>query len=404
MHTGLLIISSLLSVVTCLTDIVQREGSNTTMSCKLESSNWTSCVFKHHDPSEAECALLPDQGNLQPCGGSSLEETQIQITEDGEYCQLLFRNVHVTQTGQWECQVIYSNQSKSSQAFQLSVLVQPSHIDFQPESEIYKYFEDAPFKANLQVQNVAPKPKVVWSMSNNSIDGVHYIDTKVTNQSQTLKVEESLTIPMMKSIFNGKSLQYELRIAVVDEFGNLSPEEDYVQEGEVTLKCKDCETPSTTSPSPITTTTSTTTATTNEPTSLSTIQETSPSTSTTSSQTSTSSTTSTTTTTTTNPPSTTTTEVPEIPCRFNLTDLSGSLNWPLAGARCDEETKNHPEWIMSIMCHGNCLDTINIVFDDMGMDNEASDPCATQLLFESVDNFTKTMYDILNLSKIFNFV
>ena len=75
--------------------------------------------------------------------------------------------------------------------------------------------------------------------------------------------------------------------------------------------------------------------------------------------------------------------------------MSGSLDWPLVGARCDEETKDHPEWIMSIMCHGNCLDTINIVFDDLGMDNEAMDPCATQLLFESVDNFTKTMYDIL---------
>ena len=32
-----------------------------------------------------------DQGNLQPCGGSSLEETQIQISEDGDYCQLLLR-------------------------------------------------------------------------------------------------------------------------------------------------------------------------------------------------------------------------------------------------------------------------------------------------------------------------
>ena len=392
MNTRLLIISSLLSVITCFTDIVQREGSNTTTSCKLKSSNWTSCVFKHHDPSQAECTLLPDQGNLQPCGGSSLEETQIQITEDGEYCRLLFRNVHVTQTGSWECQVNYNNQNQSSKTFQLSVLVQPSHIDFQPESEIYRYHEDEPFKANLQVQNVAPKPKVVWSMSNNSIDGVHYIDTKVTNQSQTLRVEESLTIPMMKSVFNGKSLQYELRIAVVDEFGNLSPEEDYVQEGEVTLQCQNCEKPSTTSPTPLTTTTSTTTATTNEPTSLSTtIEETSTSTSTKSSTTVQTLTTSTTTTVTTTSLPTTVTQVPEIPCLFNLTDLSGSLDWPLAGAKCDEETRDSPEWIMSIMCHGNCLDTINIVFDELGMDDEVMDPCATQLQFQSVDNFTKTM-------------
>ena len=83
MQTDLLIISSLLQVTFAVTDIVQREGSNTTMSCKMRSSNWTSCVFKHNDASEAECSILPGQGNLQPCGGSSLEDTQIQITEDG---------------------------------------------------------------------------------------------------------------------------------------------------------------------------------------------------------------------------------------------------------------------------------------------------------------------------------
>ena len=391
MQTNLLIISSLLSVTFAVTDIVQREGSNTTMSCKMKSSNWTSCVFKHNDASEAECSILPGQGNLQPCGGSSLEDTQIQITEDGEFCRLLLRNVHVTQTGAWKCQVDFTNENRSSRHFQLSVLVQPSHIGFEPEADTYKYYEDAPFTAKLVVQNVAPKPKVVWSMSNNSIDGVHYIDTKVTNQSQTLQVKENLTIPIMKSVFDGKILQYELRIAVVDEFGVLSPEEDYVEEGNVTLKCMDCKPPSTTSPAPITTTvtTSTTPATTNEPTSLSTtIEETSTSTSNTS--TSTISLT-TTTSTTTSSSSTTTTEVPEIPCHFNLTDMSGSMDWPLEGARCNEETRDSPEWIMSIMCHGNCLDTINIVFDDLGLEDEALDPCATQLHFQSVDNFNKTM-------------
>ena len=141
----------------------------------------------------------------------------------------LLRSVQVTQTGSWRCNVDFSDRNKSVKNFQLSVLVQPSHIDFNPESEVYKYREDESFKANLEVQNVAPKPKVIWRMSNNSIDGVHYIETKITNQSQTLKVKESLTIPMMKSVFDGKILQYELRIAVVDEFGVLSPEEDYIQ-------------------------------------------------------------------------------------------------------------------------------------------------------------------------------
>ena len=377
MQTNFLIISSLLSVTCAITDIVQREGSNTTMSCKMKSSNWTSCVFTHNDQSEAECSLLPGQGNLQPCGGSSLEDTQIEITEDGEFCRLLLRNVHATQTGPWKCQVDFTNENRSSRHFQLSVLVQPSHIGFQPESDTYKYYEDAPFTAKLVVQNVAPQPKVVWSMSNNSIDGVHYIDTKVTNQSQTLQVKENLTIPIMKSVFNGKILQYELRIAVIDEFGVLSPEKDYVEEGNVTLKCMDCKPPSTTtSPSTNTTTTSTTPATTNEPTSISTtVVETS----------------TTTTSITTSSSSTTTTEVLEIPCHFNLTDMSGGMDWPLEDARCDEETRGSPEWIMSIMCHGNCLDTINIVFDDLGMQDEALDPCATQLYFQSEDNFNKTM-------------
>ena len=70
--------------------------------------------------------------------------------------------------------------------------------------------------------------------------------------------------------------------------------------------------------------------------------------------------------------------------------MSGYMDWPLEDARCDEDTRDSPEWVMSIKCHGNCLQNINIVFDDLWMENEDMDPCATQIYFQSA-NFTRTM-------------
>ena len=77
-----------------VSNVVQRTGATTTMSCLLPSvTDWKSCVFKHQDDSQRQdCVLNADQSN-QPC---TFQDSHLHVTPDG-LCQLVITDVQVSQ-------------------------------------------------------------------------------------------------------------------------------------------------------------------------------------------------------------------------------------------------------------------------------------------------------------------
>ena len=88
----LCIVICLVTLVTgegSVTNIVQREGAETTMSCLLPSDTaWESCMFQHDSQ---DCVLTADQSN-QPC---PFQDSQLHVTPDG-LCQLVIADIQVS--------------------------------------------------------------------------------------------------------------------------------------------------------------------------------------------------------------------------------------------------------------------------------------------------------------------
>ena len=77
-------------------NIVQRRGSNTTLTCPLPSPAWEYCVFYHQGGSQGDCSLSPDQPD-QPC--SSFQDSVLHTTtvEGVRVCQLVINKIKVRQ-------------------------------------------------------------------------------------------------------------------------------------------------------------------------------------------------------------------------------------------------------------------------------------------------------------------
>ena len=74
-----------------VSNVVQRTGATTTMSCLLPSvTDWKSCMFQKDD--SQDCVLTADQSN-QPC---TFQDSHLHVTPDG-LCQLVITDVQVSQ-------------------------------------------------------------------------------------------------------------------------------------------------------------------------------------------------------------------------------------------------------------------------------------------------------------------
>ena len=220
------------------------------MTCELPESHWDSCKFQHFDGSQGSCSLVFGL-NTTPCG--NFGDSFIQITDDGK-CQLVLESVGNQHVGSWACKIVLPEDSSEKEAdviFDLAVIQEPSDIAFKPEGDNISYQLDDWFDSSLDVQNVAPKPDVTWSINNRTIEGVTIRYTDILPQSNTMEFKEEIQFQMKES-FNDKYLEYTLKLAVVDEFGHGNPEDDFVHHDKIKFLCSDCDKP-TTSPAPSTT-------------------------------------------------------------------------------------------------------------------------------------------------------
>jgi len=366
------VISATFAVADNVTHVVQRGGKATTFTCKLPPS-WSECRFEHHDGSQEQCSVFNrDGGTVQPCG--EYGESTLSVA-DG-VCRLEHTSVTADHNGTWSCaftdakpkrgqlgQIVSSSTLGDDHArdFTLSILHEPSNIEAHPENDTtcnYNYLDL--FQISLTMYNVAPKPKVQWTFDNQIIFGS--VETNVSYEAQYWEVTERLQFIATEE-FDGKDLQYRVIIEVVDEFGNST--EEFVSEGKIRLNCQGCPESSSTS-------TKTSSTLTTVPIESTTAEQTTPT-----ATTPTATTPTTTTPTATTPTAITPTATTQTPinCNFNLTDMSGPLQYPKPGTPC----KAHPDpiWTIHINCNGNCINIINININKMSC--KESDPCDTSL-------------------------
>jgi len=329
-------------------EIVQKSGKSSTMSCSLPNSSWSECRFLHFDGSRGMCSLDSSQDH-KDC--VNFQDSYLHLTEeeDGSKCQLVIESVSDDHVGTWGCEIYEDGvwyQMHSN--FSLMLIREPTHIDFYPQTEIYKYTVDQWFEGSLDVQNVAPKPSVEWLMNNSSIEGLTIRDVNVTHNYMDMGVIERLQI-RMKSSFNNKYLEFTMRLAAVDEFGKRHPEDDFVKSGKIKFLCSNC----------FTTQTPTTTTSTLAPIPTTTFR------------------------------SATLAKMEN--CSFHMTDLSGDLSWPVPGKHCVSDPS--PRWIITIACSGVCVTTINVKFSKLIQNNTDYNPCETSLRIISTrdDSFNRTM-------------
>jgi len=398
-----------------VTHVVQRAGRPSTFSCQVpREDSWSSCTFRHHDGSQGQCSVLNQpQQNFQTCGafGSGAE---IHVQDDT--CQLVLNSVNNEHNGTWSCDFEQAMQrlgrenalkqteypeyyGSIGKEFTLTLLHEPTDIEAHPkENTNNNYSLMEWFQSMITIRNVSPRPRVQWTMNNKSIDGLFIVDTEVNYMYQDMEVVERIQFSGKESM-DGKHLQYRLTLDTVDEFGNA--EEDFVKLGQIKLNCNNCDrAPTTSSTSSASTTTNlttlsstTTTKTTETTTTYQTTTKLTTLSSTTTTTTTETTTTETTTTMSTTPqaalsttttittstnPSTTTTPSP-VDCSFNMTDLSGPLNFPKPGTICNLEPS--PSWTILISCDGNCINVINLNLNNLN--HNSTDPCQTQLRISS---------------------
>ena len=238
-----------LLVPLCLGDrvrIVQRRGAEVSLSCALPglAGGWTLCAFSDEDG--AECSLSPGEES-HPC--HDISGARIHVTEDG-YCRILLTSLEDNNDGEWSCKVFDQDMEVSRKYFQIHIISEPSWIDFTPRVEDFYDFDlGDPFEASLYVFMVNPQPVIQWTLDDESIPGLHYIQTEILPEdpSNNMEVVQELRVPEMLGVFDNTSLEVAVRIEVVDEFGVRRPEEDYEQRMGFTLRCSytcyDYETP-----------------------------------------------------------------------------------------------------------------------------------------------------------------
>jgi hypothetical protein len=186
----------------------------------------------------------------------------------------------------------------SRQTVALTVIAEPTAIEWRPQpiSGQFNYIAGEPWSVAVVVHNVRPRPRIYWTMNNETIEGLIVTTTEVDKAGVLLTVTETISLTG-KEAYNGDRLEYRIELEAVDEEGTV--EVVYSRESReqsAQLRCQGCH--------------KTSTATTTEVTTAS--------------------------------EATTTETMPPVPCSFNMTGGAGEIDFPLAEKVCSMEPA--PTW------------------------------------------------------------
>jgi hypothetical protein len=102
----------------------------------------------------------------------------------------------------------------------LTVIAEPTAIEWRPQpmSGQFSYPAGEPWSVAVVVHNVRPRPRIYWTMNNQSIEGLTVTTTSVTEQGVALTVTETISLKG-KEAYNGELLEYRIELEAVDEAG-----------------------------------------------------------------------------------------------------------------------------------------------------------------------------------------
>ena len=93
-----------------VTNVVQREGRQTTFTCPIPPDDgWSECKFQHPDGSEGQCSVFNrDGGMIQKCGAFG----QTELVAGGGECKLALASIVNDHNGTWSCMFLEEKQKK----------------------------------------------------------------------------------------------------------------------------------------------------------------------------------------------------------------------------------------------------------------------------------------------------
>ena len=125
--------------------------------------------------------------------------------------------------------------------FQMSVLHEPSHTDMFPQNgTVNRYKLNDQFISRLVIQNISPRPDILWTMDGEAIDGLTVTETNVQQNYRDMQVNQTIKFIGQEN-FSGKYLEFEILLEVVDEFDNKNEDQNFSQKGNIKLFCSNCQ-------------------------------------------------------------------------------------------------------------------------------------------------------------------
>jgi hypothetical protein len=263
--------------------------------------DWTACTVTQLETTHTCRIVRSSTPTNHTC------EDGISISQHLSLCSLTIYSVQQGHNGTWVAEFERSGDNAaemnffSRQIVALTVIAEPTAIEWRPQpiSGQFNYIAGEPWSVAVVVHNVRPRPRIYWTMNNETIEGLIVTTSEVDKAGVLLTVTETISLTG-KEAYNGDRLEYRIELEAVDEEGGV--EVVYSRESReqsAQLRCQGCHKTSTA------TTTEVTTA----------------------------------------PEATTTTETmmpPVVPCSFNMTGGAGEIDFPLAEKVCSMEPA--PTW------------------------------------------------------------
>jgi hypothetical protein len=260
--------------------------------------DWTACTVTQLETTHTCRIVRSSSPSNHTC------EDGISISQHLSLCSLTIYPVQQGHNGTWVAEFERAGENAaemnffSRQIVALTVIAEPTAIEWRPQpiSGQFNYIAGEPWSVAVVVHNVRPRPRIYWTMNNETIEGLIVTTTEVDKAGVLLTVTETISLTG-KEAYNGDRLEYRIELEAVDEDGVV--EVVYSRESReqsAQLRCQGCHKTSTATTAEVTTA----------------------------------------------PEATTTETMPPVPCSFNLTGGAGEIDFPLAEKVCSMEPA--PTW------------------------------------------------------------
>ena len=181
--------------------------------------DWTTCAVTQLETSHT--CTVRRTADSDSASHACTEAAGAYIRQHANLCTLSIESVQEGHNGTWVASFDGDDQANvfdilnTQQVIALTVIAEPTAIEWRPQpiSGQFNYIAGEPWSVAVVVHNVRPRPRIYWTMNNQSIEGVTVTTTTVSEQGVFLTVTETISLTG-KEAYNGERLEYRYRLII----------------------------------------------------------------------------------------------------------------------------------------------------------------------------------------------